>query len=41
MAIPLGEPGATQELALLEKRKHGALSVRAVLPVRFVPLKPL
>ena len=41
LAIPLGEPGATQELALLEKRKHGALSVRAVLPVRFVPLKPL
>ncbi|MGD9782699.1 MAG: protein-L-isoaspartate(D-aspartate) O-methyltransferase [Kiritimatiellia bacterium] len=38
MAIPLGEPGETQELALLEKDARGAVSMRSVLPVRFVPL---
>jgi protein-L-isoaspartate(D-aspartate) O-methyltransferase len=38
MAIPLGEPGGTQELVLLEKDKRGKVALRAVLPVRFVPL---
>lgn len=38
MAIPLGEPGETQDLALLEKDARGAVSMRSILPVRFVPL---
>jgi protein-L-isoaspartate(D-aspartate) O-methyltransferase len=38
MAIPLGEPGATQELALLEKDGRGEVAIRPVLAVRFVPL---
>ncbi|MDD4118270.1 MAG: protein-L-isoaspartate(D-aspartate) O-methyltransferase, partial [Kiritimatiellae bacterium] len=38
MVIPLGEPGATQELALAEKDARGEVSLRGVLPVRFVPL---
>ena len=38
LALPLGEPGATQELVLLEKNARGAVAARSVLPVRFVPL---
>ncbi len=38
MAIPLGEPGETQELELLLKDAQGKTELRAVLPVRFVPL---
>ena len=38
MAIPLGEPGSTQELVLLAKDARGERSVRSILPVRFVPL---
>jgi protein-L-isoaspartate(D-aspartate) O-methyltransferase len=38
MAIPLGEPGGTQELALLEKDRNGHIEIHPVLPVRFVPL---
>lgn len=38
MAIPLGEPGTTQELALLLKDAQGNTELRSVLPVRFVPL---
>ena len=41
LAIPLGEEGATQELALLAKDAGGKVSARPVLPVRFVPLKAL
>ena len=38
MAIPLGEPGATQELVLLAKDLRGEVAARSILPVRFVPL---
>ncbi len=38
MAIPLGEPGGAQELALLKKDRQGQVELRAILPVRFVPL---
>jgi protein-L-isoaspartate(D-aspartate) O-methyltransferase len=38
MAIPLGEPWSTQELALLEKDARGEVAIRPVLAVRFVPL---
>ena len=38
MAIPLGEPGAAQELVLLLKDARGEVSLRSILPVRFVPL---
>ena len=38
LAIPLGEPAGSQELALLEKDARGEIAARAVLPVRFVPL---
>jgi protein-L-isoaspartate(D-aspartate) O-methyltransferase len=38
MVIPLGEPGSTQELVLLEKDTRGEVSQRSVLLVRFVPL---
>lgn len=38
MAIPVGEAGGAQELALLVKDAKGEVSARAVLPVRFVPL---
>ncbi|MDD2241185.1 MAG: protein-L-isoaspartate(D-aspartate) O-methyltransferase [Kiritimatiellae bacterium] len=38
MVIPLGEPGARQELVLLEKDERGEVSMRGVLAVRFVPL---
>ena len=38
LAIPLGAPGETQELVLLEKNADGETEIRPVLPVRFVPL---
>ena len=38
MAIPLGEPGATQELVVVAKNARGEVSAWPVLPVRFVPL---
>jgi protein-L-isoaspartate(D-aspartate) O-methyltransferase len=38
LAIPLGEPDGSQELVLLVKDARGEVSVRPVLPVRFVPL---
>ena len=38
MAIPLGEPGQTQELVLLAKNSQGEISAHPILPVRFVPL---
>ena len=38
LAIPLGEEGAPQELVLLAKDARGEVSLRPVLPVRFVPL---
>jgi hypothetical protein len=34
----VGPAGGEQELRLLEKNAEGALVVRAVLPVRFVPM---
>jgi len=37
MIIPVGEEGGVQELVLLEKR-GAAVTQRAVLPVRFVPM---
>ena len=39
MAIPLGEDGGPQELALLAKDLRGGVTARSVLPVRFVPLR--
>ncbi|NCA82638.1 MAG: protein-L-isoaspartate(D-aspartate) O-methyltransferase [Opitutae bacterium] len=38
MAIPLGEPGATQQLVVVAKNARGEVAARPVLPVRFVPL---
>lgn len=38
MVIPVGTPFAVQHLMLLEKNKQGEVSMRQVLPVRFVPL---
>ena len=38
LALPLGEPGETQELVLVAKDARGEVSARSVLPVRFVPL---
>jgi len=38
LAIPLGEEGAPQELVRLAKDAEGKVSMRPVLPVRFVPL---
>lgn len=38
MAIPLGEPGATQELVLLTKDADEKIKLRPVLAVRFVPM---
>lgn len=38
LAMPLGEEGATQELVRLAKDAGGQVTVRPVLPVRFVPL---
>ncbi len=38
LCIPVGPAGGEQELRLLEKDAEGALRLRAVLPVRFVPM---
>ena len=38
LAVPLGEPGATQQLVVVAKDARGEVSARPVLPVRFVPL---
>lgn len=38
MVIPLGMPGATQELVVVEKDARGDVSMRGVLAVRFVPM---
>lgn len=38
MVIPVGTPFAVQHLMLLEKNKLGVISIREVLPVKFVPL---
>jgi protein-L-isoaspartate(D-aspartate) O-methyltransferase len=38
LCIPVGPAGGEQELRLLEKGADGALRLRAVLPVRFVPM---
>jgi protein-L-isoaspartate(D-aspartate) O-methyltransferase len=38
LCIPVGPAGGEQELRLLEKTADGSLVVRAVLPVRFVPM---
>lgn len=38
MVIPLGLPGQSQSLMLVEKNAAGAISMRNVLPVAFVPL---
>ena len=38
MAIPVGAPFAVQQLVLVRADENGAVSTRAVLPVRFVPV---
>ncbi len=38
LVIPVGEPFAVQSLLLARKRENGDVSVRQILPVRFVPL---
>lgn len=38
LVIPLGMAGGAQELVLLAKDAQGKVSLRSVLPVRFVPL---
>ena len=38
LVIPVGEPFSVQMLLLVRKREDGEVSVRQVLPVRFVPL---
>ena len=38
LVIPVGEPFSVQLLLLVRKRKGGEVSVRQILPVRFVPL---
>lgn len=38
LVIPVGEEGGVQSLEVLEKRDNGEMSIRSVLPVRFVPL---
>jgi len=38
MVIPVGTPFAVQHLMLLKKNDQGIISMRQVLPVRFVPL---
>ena len=39
MVIPVGGPFATQHLLLIEKAKNGSVRSRAVMAVRFVPLR--
>lgn len=38
MILPLGQPGAVQQLVLVEKSKDGKIVLRELLPVRFVPV---
>jgi protein-L-isoaspartate(D-aspartate) O-methyltransferase len=38
MVLPVGPPGGSQDLFVLEKDRSGAVQRRAVLPVAFVPL---
>ena len=38
LVIPVGEQFAVQLLLLVRKRANGEVSVRQILPVRFVPL---
>ena len=38
LVIPVGEPFAVQLLLLVRKRENGEVTVRQILPVRFVPL---
>ena len=38
LVIPVGEPFSVQLLLLVRKRANGEVSVRQILPVRFVPL---
>ena len=38
LIIPLGSPFSVQQLVLVTKDREGAISERAVIPVRFVPL---
>ncbi len=38
LLIPVGRPGARQELRLVEKDADGGLRERSILPVAFVPL---
>ena len=38
LILPIGPAARNQDLIIIEKDKNGALSERAVIPVRFVPL---
>lgn len=38
MCIPVGSPFFVQDLTVVEKKKDGKITIRKVLPVRFVPL---
>ncbi|NOR52295.1 MAG: protein-L-isoaspartate O-methyltransferase, partial [Gammaproteobacteria bacterium] len=38
MVIPVGSRFMVQQLVLLKKDKEGKVSLRQILPVRFVPL---
>ena len=38
LVIPVGEPFSVQLLLLVRKRENGDVTVRQILPVRFVPL---
>ena len=38
LVIPVGEPFSVQMLLLVRKQENGEVSVRQILPVRFVPL---
>ena len=38
LVIPVGEPFAVQLLLLVRRQENGEVSVRQILPVRFVPL---
>jgi protein-L-isoaspartate(D-aspartate) O-methyltransferase len=38
LVIPVGLPGGSQELLVIEKQPDGSTTSRSVLPVRFVPL---
>jgi len=38
MAIPIGEPFGSQDLVLVEKDRQGAVAIRTILGVAFVPM---